>query len=208
MMRKWFRVFGIGTFAAALNLLCPAQAQTDVGAAPANQVLIQTSLGDITVQLDRAHAPITVENFLRYVKEGHYDGTIFYRVVPGFVIQGGSYESATKARPVHKPIALEANNGLHNLRGSIAMAREDDPNTATAEFFIDLADDPGLDQNAGDTANATGYAVFGQVIAGQDVVDRIAAMPLGDNGPVKGAAPVEPVVVRQVSVVPAVPAGH
>jgi peptidyl-prolyl cis-trans isomerase A (cyclophilin A) len=168
----------------------------------ADQVLIQTSMGDITLQLDPAHAPLTTANFERYVKEKHFDGTVFYRVAPGFVIQAGSYDAKGHYRPVHKPIPLEANNGLKNVRGAVAMAHGDDPNSATAEFFIDLADDPGIDQAATDTANTTGFAVFGNVVSGMDVVDKIAAVPLGDNSPMKGQAPVTPVVISKVTLLP------
>ena len=165
------------------------------------QVLIQTSLGDITLALDPKRAPLTVDNFLRYVKEGHYDGTVFYRVVPGFVIQAGSYDADVHYRSVHDNIPLEANNGLKNLRGTIAMARQEEPSTANAEFFINLADNADLDQHPDDPHNQTGYAVFGKVVSGMDVVDKIAAVPLGDHGPMPGAAPVDPVVIKSVTVV-------
>src|SRR5580700_2262958 len=121
-MRKRF----VGIVAGLLCLGCAGLARAE----PA--VLIHTSMGDVIVDLDRAHAPKTVDNFLRYVGEGHYDGTLVYRIAPGFVIQAGSYDSATNSRPVHDPIPLEAGNGLSNLRGTIAMARETDPNSATA----------------------------------------------------------------------------
>jgi cyclophilin family peptidyl-prolyl cis-trans isomerase len=182
---------------AATLFALPAAAQT------APQVLIQTSMGDITVELDREHAPVSVDNFLRYVNEHHFDGTIIYRVVPGFVIQAGSFNPDLSERPAHEPIALEANNGLSNTRGTIAMARDDAPATATAEFFINLADNVRLDHHADDTENKTGYAVFGRVVAGMDVVDRIAMVPLGDKGPFPGAAPVTPIEIRQVSVLAA-----
>jgi cyclophilin family peptidyl-prolyl cis-trans isomerase len=177
-------------------------ALTPCAASAADQVLIQTSMGDITLQLDPAHAPATVANFERYAKEGHFDGTVFYRVAPGFVIQAGSYDAKGHYRQVHKPIPLEANNGLKNVRGAVAMARVDEPASATAEFFIDLADNPGIDQAATDTANTTGFAVFGNVVSGMDVVDKIAAVPLGDNGPMRGAAPVTPIVITKVSLLP------
>lgn len=213
-MREWI-------VAAALILAQPALGQTAAVEAPAGQpsaaqaspspaagpqVLISTSMGDITVALDRAHAPATVDNFLRYVSEGHYDGTLVYRVVPGFVIQAGSFDSPMHHRPVHDPIPLEANNGLTNVRGALAMARPSDPNGATAEFFIDLADHPELDHNPADPGNSTGYTVFGHVVSGMDVVDRIAAVPLGNNGPMPGAAPVDPITITKVTVVPAVAA--
>jgi peptidyl-prolyl cis-trans isomerase A (cyclophilin A) len=188
---KWFLAVLLAVFAAGAAL-----------ADDQPKVLIATSLGDITLQLDRAHAPATVDNFLRYVREGHFDGTVVYRVVPGFVIQAGSYDADVQTRPVHDPIALESNNGLANKRGAVAMARQSEPNTATAEFFIDLADNPALDHHADDSGNTTGYAVFGQVVSGMDVVDKIASVPLGDHGPLAGAAPVDPVVIRKVSLLP------
>ena len=169
------------------------------------KVLIQTSMGDIQLQLDSVHAPVTVANFLRYAREGHFDGTVFYRVVPGFVIQAGSWDAQQQTRPVHDPIALEADNGLRNLRGAVAMARGNDPASATAEFFIDLTDNEALDHQANDTANSSGYAVFGQVVGGMDIVDKIAAVPLGDNGPFKGAAPVTPVTISRVTLLPDTP---
>jgi cyclophilin family peptidyl-prolyl cis-trans isomerase len=170
--------------------------------AAAPQVLISTSMGDMTVALDRAHAPVSVDNFLRYVNEHHYDGTLVYRVAPGFVIQAGSFDSATHQRDVHDPIQLEANNGLSNLRGTLSMAREEAPNTASAEFFINLADNTRLDHHADDTGNTTGYAVFGHVVSGMDVVDKIAAVPLGDNGPMAGQAPVTPITISKVTLLP------
>ncbi len=166
------------------------------------QVRISTSMGDITVELDRTHAPVSVDNFLRYVKEGHYDGTLVYRVAPGFVMQAGSFDSPTHQRDVHDPIVLEANNGLSNLRGTIAMAREAAPNTAAAEFFINLVDNTRLDHHADDPGNTTGYAVFGHVVSGMDVVDKIGAVPVGDNGPMPGQAPVTPIVISKVTLLP------
>ena len=166
------------------------------------RVRIETSMGDITLELDHERAPATVENFLRYVNEGHFDGTVVYRVVPGFVIQAGSFDADVQARPTHEPIALEATNGLSNVRGAVAMARGDEPASATAEFFIDLADNPRLDHQSSDPDNHTGYAVFGHVSIGMDVVDKIAAVALGDRGPMPGAAPADPVTIRKVSVLP------
>jgi cyclophilin family peptidyl-prolyl cis-trans isomerase len=164
-------------------------------------VAIDTSMGTITIELDRAHAPKTVDNFLRYVAEGHYDGTLVYRVAPGFVIQAGSYDSATNARPTHDPIPLEAGNGLKNLRGTIAMARESEPDTATAEFFINLADNANLDQQPDDIERTTGYAVFGRVISGMDVVDKIGTTPIGMGGPMPGQWPQTPITIEKIRVV-------
>ena len=179
-----------------------AEPAPGVPAAATPQVLISTSMGDITVVLDRAHAPVSVDNFLRYVKEGHYDGTLVYRVAPGFVMQARSFDSPTHQRDVHDPIALEANNGLSNLRGTIAMAREAAPNTAAAEFFINLVDNTRLDHHADDPGNITGYAVFGHVVSGMDVVDKIGAVPVGDNGPMPGQAPVTPIIISKVTLLP------
>ena len=164
-------------------------------------IAIDTSMGSITVELDRAHAPKTVDNFLRYVGEGHYDGTLVYRVAPGFVIQAGSYDSATHSRPVHDPIPLEAGNGLSNRRGAIAMARETEPDSATAEFFINLADNNvNLDRQSGDAEGMTGYAVFGHVVSGMDVVDKIGAVTVGMGGPMPGQWPQSPVTIQRIRI--------
>ena len=175
----------------ALFATAPLAAQTGDGP----QVLIQTSMGDITIALDRGRAPETVDNFLHYVNEGHYDNTLIYRVVPGFVVQMGSYGADGEMRPVHDPIRLEA--GLKNVRGAVAMARYDSTNSATAEFFIDLADLPQLDSQPGNFDRA-GYAVFGHVLSGMDVVDKIAAVPRGGRGPMPGAAPLKPILIEKV----------
>jgi peptidyl-prolyl cis-trans isomerase A (cyclophilin A) len=162
------------------------------------QLLISTSMGDITLQLDSARAPKSVANVLRYVREKHYDGTVIYRVAKGFVIQMGSFDAKGQGRGVNPgSVPLEADNGLHNMRGAAALAHGDDPNSATADFFIDVADNPSLDKN--DTS--PGYAVFGQVSGGMDVVDQISQVAVGDNGPMKGEAPVDPVLIKKVSIV-------
>src|SRR5882757_1191477 len=177
-----------------------------VAQAPANPVmtgprlLIATSMGDITLQLDSVRAPKSVADVLRYVKEKHYDNTAFYRVAKGFVIQMGSWDAGGKPRGIHPgPVPLEANNGLSNLRGSVAMARAEEPDSATAEFFISLPDNMPLDHKPDDPGNVTGYAVFGQVVSGMEVVEAIGNVPTGDNGPMPGQAPVTPVVVTKVS---------
>jgi len=179
----------------------PAPASTP---APANppmtgpQLLISTSMGDITLQLDSARAPKGVANVLRYVREKHYDGTVFYRVAKGFVIQMGSFDAKGQGRGVYPgSVPLEADNGLHNLRGAAALAHGDDVDSATADFFIDVGDNPSLDKS--DTS--PGYAVFGQVTGGMDVVDQISQVAVGDNGPMKGEAPVDPILIKKVSVV-------
>jgi cyclophilin family peptidyl-prolyl cis-trans isomerase len=164
------------------------------------RLLIATSMGDITLQLDSVRAPKSVANILRYVKEKHYDGTVWYRVAKGFVIQMGSWDAQGKGRGIHPgPVPLESNNGLSNLRGTVALGREDAPDTAKAEFYINLADNTPLDHKADDPGANTGYAVFGQVTSGMDVVDAIGQVPTGDNGPMPGQAPVTPITVKKVS---------
>jgi cyclophilin family peptidyl-prolyl cis-trans isomerase len=186
----------------------PADAQPVVTQALTNPVmtgprlLISTAMGDITVQLDSARAPKSVANILKWVKAKHYDGTVVYRVAKGFVIQMGSWEAHMKGRgykPV--PVPLEADNGLHNLHGAVALARAEAPDSAGPEFFISVADNSAaLDHKAGDSGNTTGYAVFGQVTSGMEVVDAINAVPVGDDGPMPGQAPVDPILVKKISV--------
>lgn len=140
-------------------------------------VTLETSMGEITVALYRERAPVTVENFLQYVEERHYDGTIFHRVVHDFVIQGGGFEPGMTERPTRPPIANEADNGLANLRGTLAMARKRDPDSATAQFYINLSNNRQLDPGRG--GGAAGYTVFGVVVEGMDVVDAIGRVPTG-----------------------------
>ncbi len=156
---------GLAAFAALL-LTAAAQAQI---------VRLSTTQGDIRIQLDAQKAPKTVANFLQYVKAGHYNGTVFHRVIPEFMIQGGGYTQSLQQKPTKPPIPLESNNGLLNLRGSIAMARSGNPNSATSQFFINTVDNAFLD--AATSRDGFGYAVFGQVIDGMDVVDKIRALP-------------------------------
>ncbi|MFO7276817.1 MAG: peptidylprolyl isomerase [Pseudomonadota bacterium] len=138
-------------------------------------VRFQTTHGDFTVELYEAEAPETVRNFLRYVDEGFFDGTIFHRVIPGFVIQGGGLTSDMRPKRTHPPVRNEAHNGLRNERGTLSMARTSDINSATSQFFVNLADNDFLDHRPGEY----GYAVFGRVTEGMDVIDRIAALPTG-----------------------------
>ncbi len=170
---------------------------------PTVQVAMRTSMGDIILELDRRRAPRTVANFLRYIRENHFDDTKFYRIVPGFGIQAGSLGTDGFGRPDHEPIPLEANNGLRAVRGAIAMARGSEPMSAQAEYFILLADRPDLDQLPDDMENKTGYAVFGRVTMGIDVVDAIAGVTLGGTGPFGPAAPLEPVIIRKIEILPA-----
>ena len=176
------------TLAAAM--LMPAVAS----AAPS--VEMQTSLGKIVIELDSTKAPKTVDNFITYAKSGHYDGTVFHRVIEGFMIQGGGFAKDMTEKSTKPPIPNEAKNGLKNLRGSIAMARRNDPNSATAQFFINHRDNSGLDYPAHD---GWGYAVFGKVTQGMDVVDKIAKVPTGNRG-FHQNVPLEPVVIQTVKI--------
>jgi peptidyl-prolyl cis-trans isomerase A (cyclophilin A) len=159
----------------------------------AQKVRLATTLGDIVVELDAAKAPKTVDNFLQYVKAGHYDGTIFHRVIANFMIQGGGYTANSLQKPLRPPIPLEAGNGLSNLRGTIAMARTADPNSATAQFFINVVDNPALDTHGG------GYAVFGKVTEGMDVVDQIKAVPTANQGGPFANRPITHVIIKKAT---------
>ena len=162
-------------------------------------IKLQTSLGDIVLELDAEKAPVTVENFVRYVKDGHYDGTIFHRVIPNFMIQGGGFDADMKQKETRAPIKNEADNGLKNDKYTIAMARTPDPHSASAQFFINVKDNDFLNFSA-PTANGWGYAVFGKVTDGFDVVDAIAKVKTGNRGP-HGDVPLEPVVITKAEVV-------
>ncbi len=168
---------------------------------PANpRVLIETSQGNITVELFTRNAPQSVGNFINYVKTGFYDGLIFHRVIPGFMIQGGGMTPDMEEKPKNAPIKNEADNGLKNLRGTLAMARMAAPDSASSQFFINVADNAFLDHR-GTSYDTWGYAVFGQVVDGMKVVDAIVAAPRGDRGPYQDV-PVEPVVMKRVTLLP------
>jgi peptidyl-prolyl cis-trans isomerase A (cyclophilin A)/peptidyl-prolyl cis-trans isomerase B (cyclophilin B) len=169
------------------------------------QVEIKTTLGTIVLELDAAKAPATVENFLQYVKDRHYDGTIFHRVIPGFMIQGGGFDADFKQKPTRKPVKNEADNGLKNDTGTIAMARTPDPHSATAQFFINVADNVPLNFRF-PTAEGYGYTVFGKVIKGMDVVQRIEKVPTGSGPPPHQNVPLKPVVIESARLVEAKPA--
>jgi peptidyl-prolyl cis-trans isomerase B (cyclophilin B) len=168
------------------------------------QVDVKTNVGTIRLELYPAKAPKTVENFLQYVKDGHYNGTIFHRVIDGFMIQGGGFEGSYKQKPTRAPIQNEAQTGvkagLKNEPGSIAMARTSDPNSATAQFFINVGDNAFL--NWGDPrSDGNGYAVFGKVVSGMDVVTKIAKSQTGPGGPFRSDVPKQPVVIESMTVV-------
>ncbi len=167
-----------------------------LGSAWAQKVRLSTSAGDIVVELDAEKAPKTVANFLAYVKAGHYNGTVFHRVIETFMIQGGGYKADLSEKPTRAPIPLESRNGLNNVRGTLAMARTGIPDSATSQFFINVVDNPFLDQ--ANSRDGNGYAVFGKVIEGMDVVDKIRVMPTAPSGPHQNL-PVTPVTLRKAT---------
>ncbi len=178
--------------AATLTLGASAWAQ---GAAP--RVKLATSAGDIVVELAPEKAPKTVANFLQYVRDKHYDGTVFHRVIDGFMIQGGGFTADMRQKPTRAPVPLEASNGLKNARYTIAMARTGDPNSATSQFFINVKDNTMLDAPNPD---GYGYTVFGKVVAGADVVDKIRAVQTGNKSGMQNV-PLEPITIQSATVV-------
>ena len=162
------------------------------------EITLETTKGKIVLRLDQKKAPITVSNFLEYVQSGHYDGTVFHRVIKGFMIQGGGFTSDMRQKSVKDPIKNEADNGLKNERGAIAMARTPNPNSATAQFFINTVDNPFLDHKSKDM-QGWGYAVFGKVVEGMEVVDSIASVKTGTKGGHQDV-PIEPVVILKTTV--------
>lgn len=186
--RQWLRLVAIATATVALAT-----------AASAQKVRLSTSAGDIVVELDAKAAPKTVANFVQYVKARHYDGTVFHRVIENFMIQGGGFDAKLVQRPTRPPIALESASGLTNLRGTLAMARTSEPDSATSQFFINVVDNAFLDRaNARD---GHGYAVFGKVVEGMDVVDRIRAVPTRAVG-MHTNLPTMPVTLLKATVEP------
>jgi peptidyl-prolyl cis-trans isomerase A (cyclophilin A) len=177
----------------------PAPGQAAATPAAGNPVaIISTTLGEITVELFKDRAPVSVENFLQYARDGFYSGTIFHRIVPGYVIQGGGFTAKMEEKPTRPPILNEATNGVSNARGTVAMARTRALRSATSQFFINLTDNRKLDHR-GYSPDDFGYAVFGRVIAGMEVVDRIAALKTHSVGPFDDV-PVAPVVIQAVTV--------
>ncbi len=189
------------TLALALLLQTPApQAAAPLEPAPGNGVVvISTSAGDITVELFKDKAPISVTNFLEYATEGFYPGTIFHRVVRGFVVQGGGYTATMAEKPTRPPIQNEATNGLRNVRGTVAMARTQSLRSATSQFYFNVSSNPDLDHQ-GFSPRDFGYAVFGRVLSGMDVVDRIASVPTHVSAGMEDV-PVDPVLITGVKVV-------
>jgi cyclophilin family peptidyl-prolyl cis-trans isomerase len=184
-------------FWAAL-LACTMFSVPALAAGKATVVRLDTSMGKIEITLDGRQAPATVANFLRYVKEGFYKGTIFHRVIPGFMIQGGGFTSDLQQKPTHAPIRNEADNGLPNVMGAVAMARTSDPDSATAQFFINTMNNPSLNFRS-KTPGGWGYTVFGHVTKGMDVVHQIEQVPTGNTDGMADV-PLAPVVIESAEV--------
>ena len=163
------------------------------------RVLMKTLFGDITLELDGEKAPATVANFIEYAQSGYYDGTIFHRVINNFMIQGGGFDTEMQQKPTNAPIQNEANNGLKNNRGSVAMARTMDPHSATAQFFINVSDNDFLNFS-GENMQGWGYAVFGQVVEGEDVLDKIRVVPTGSQAGYQDV-PTDPIVIESVTII-------
>jgi peptidyl-prolyl cis-trans isomerase A (cyclophilin A) len=190
------------SLAAALVLLAQPAARA---AEQSSQVKISTNMGDFVVELLPDRAPLTVANFLRYVHEGYYSGTLVHRVVSNFVIQGGGHDATEyKLKPVHEPIFNESGNGLQNKRGMVGLARGDGPHSGNAQIYVNLVDNPDLDP----IPTRWGYAVFGRVVQGMDVVDRIGVSATGAFGPFKSDAPLKPVVIQKIELVDAAAAAQ
>jgi cyclophilin family peptidyl-prolyl cis-trans isomerase len=179
----------------------PAASTSATPPSPAPKVLLHTSVGDITLELFPDKAPKSVANFLQYVHEGFYDGTVFHRAIDGYLVQGGLYTRDLQPRRTHPAIASEADNGLSNLRGTVAVARGADPNSGTAQFFINLVDNRRLDYAGNQSGLTWGYAVFGKVVEGMDVVDRIAKLPTRAQGPFAADVPNPLPVIESARVV-------
>jgi peptidyl-prolyl cis-trans isomerase B (cyclophilin B) len=164
-----------------------------------SKVKLQTSMGDIVIELETEKAPVTAENFLQYVRDGFYDSTVFHRVINGFMVQGGGFEPGLKQKPVRAPIENEAGNGLKNDAYTVAMARTSDPHSATAQFFLNVVNNNFLNFRAA-SADGYGYCVFGKVIDGREVVDKIKAVPTSNRG-FHQDVPAEDVVIKKAEIV-------
>jgi cyclophilin family peptidyl-prolyl cis-trans isomerase len=185
--------------AAAPVATAPAPAAPAAGAEPPVRVAMLTSIGRVVLELDAARAPLTVANFLGYVDAGHYNGTVFHRVVPNLLVQGGAFTPDLQPKPERAPVALEAGNGLTHLRGTIAAARRPDArDSAAAQFFINVVDNPQFEPVDAGSDIGAGYAVFGRVVEGMDVVDRMRAVETGAQGPFTSRVPTTPIVIESV----------
>lgn len=196
-------IFSTATLSPAVGAQTEAPAEPAQAAEPAPttnpQIVIETSMGRIVAELYADKAPKTVENFLAYVKSDFFAGTVFHRVIPGFMVQGGGFTADLKKKPTQPPVENEADNGLRNERGTLAMARTNNPHSATAQFFVNLVDNGFLDHR-GKNARGWGYAVFGRVVDGMNVVDAIASVKTGNRNRMQNV-PLEPVTLNKVSLV-------
>jgi peptidyl-prolyl cis-trans isomerase A (cyclophilin A) len=181
-------------FVLSAAAMVPAVVPTGAGAADP-QVEMKTSLGSFTIELYPAKAPKSVENFLAYVKAGHYNGTVFHRVIPGFMVQGGGMTADMNQKPTRPPVPIESKNGLKNDKGWVAMARTNDPNSATSQFFVNVGNNDFLNYPGQD---GYGYTVFGKVVAGMDVIDKIVAVPTGNRG-MHQNVPSKPIVIESAT---------
>jgi peptidyl-prolyl cis-trans isomerase A (cyclophilin A) len=187
--------FGLLAGLALGFLTWQAAAQADE---PLPQVRITTNMGDFVIELRSDRAPLTTQNFLRYVREGFYSGTLFHRVVSNFVVQGGGHDAATlKLKSTHDPVFNESGNGLQNKRGTVGMARSEGPHSGNAQFYVNLVDNPDLDP----VPTRWGYTVFGRVVQGMDVIERIGETPTGASGPFKTDAPLKPVIIEKAEII-------
>ena len=196
-LARFFTLFAGLTLGGAVVAATPVTALD-----PTPHVALKTSMGEIVLELNQEKAPQSVANFLQYVKSGYYKGTVFHRVIDGFMIQGGGFDKNMKQKATKAPIKNEAQNGLQNVTYSIAMARTGDPHSATAQFFINVNDNGALDYPGRD---GFGYTVFGKVVKGMDVVDKIKAVPVADKGPHQNV-PVTPVVIESATLLKSAPA--
>lgn len=217
MLKRFLLLAGLAlpTFALAQEAAAPATVALPAPAAAAAaatvaaagpRVALHTNQGDIVLELDPVKAPKSVENFLQYVKDGHYNGTTFHRVIDNFMAQGGGFTSDLQQKPTRAPIQNEANNGLSNLRGTVAMARTSDPHSAAAQFFVNLVDNPRLDYVSDQNGFTWGYTVFGKVVEGIETVDKIRAIETGPQGPFARDVPKTAVVIESAEVLPPAPA--
>jgi len=184
--------------AALPALLLAVLTSTASHAEQPTQVKVTTNMGEFVIEVNTERAPITSANFLRYVREGFYTNTLFHRVVANFVIQGGGHDATTlQLKPTHENVFNESGNGLQNKRGAVGLARAQPPHSGNSQFFIDLVDNPDLDP----VPTRWGYTVFGRIVQGMDVVDRIGETPTGATGPFKSDAPLKPVVIQKMEIV-------
>ena len=189
-----------GLLAAALLSSSHAAEPPAESSKPApTQVQVVTSMGNFTIELNAERAPLTVAQFLKYVDQGFYSGTIFHRAIPNFVIQGGGYDSDYKLKGSPAKVVNESGNGLSNTRGTVGLARSGEPHAGDVQFYVNLADNAPLDPNQ----NRWGYAVFGKVVQGMEVADRISTVPTGAKGPFKEDSPTKPVIIERIERVPA-----